>query len=236
MALSCFSVLTTVGIKNNYIPFPTADPAVLNTWIFPDASTTWFNLPSKTNTKNFMFTDLGLSTSFYTDVTISFLIKIPVTVSKFRTIFYLTNLSSLPNAENITTMGCRVPAMFIYTSSKTDFHFRYSYNSSSTVELPNGGVDRTTSTTGSIVSDSTSLITVVFTSTKLIYYVNKTEVYRKEDHYSITPRSINTKLLIGDYFDLYGNDDTNKAQIQQFTIYDKALTPTEINAINMTPF
>jgi hypothetical protein len=188
----------------------------LTKWTFPDSSSKWFKLPGKGSEKSYMYKDLGFSNTdeSYDSISISFLINIVAGLDKWRCIFHFNN-----TGKDCCNFDDRVPAMFVYPDNTTKFHIRYSTDSNG-----NDGIDPSVT----IPMGIPSLITLVFNKNNFTFYVNG-NIIKSIGYGDIYPRKSDTKIYIGDHFDGYGND--GNVLIKNFTIYDGALTETDVKNI-----
>lgn len=189
------------------------DVPTLTKWTFPDSSTDWFKLPGKGSEKSYTYKDLGFSNTeeSFDSISISFLINIVAGLDKWRTIFHFTN-----TGNDCCNFNDRVPAMFVFPDNTTKFTIRYSTNSNG-----NDGIDPNLT----IPMGVPTLITLVFNKNNFTFYVNGNSV-KSLNYTDIYPRNINTQIYIGDHFEQYKND--GNVLIKNFTIYDGALTETDV--------
>jgi hypothetical protein len=193
------------------------DVPTLTKWSFPDSSSSWFKLPEKGGEKkSYTYADLGFSNTSesYDKISISFLINIVSGLDKWRTIFQFSN-----TGNECCNFEDRVPAMFVHPDNTSRFHIRYS-----TDQNGNDGIDPTLT----IPMGIPSLITLVFNKNNFTFYVNGNKV-KSMNYNKIYPRKSDTKIYIGDHFDNYVND--GNVLIKNFTIYDGALTETDVKNI-----
>lgn len=184
----------------------------LTKWSLPESSSSWFKLPGMGSEKTYIYKDFKFPTKTeYDTVSISFLINIVSGLDKYRTIFQFTN-----TGNNCCNFDDRVPAMFVFPDNTTRFYIRYSTNKDG-----NDGIEPNVN----LPMGTPSLITLVFTKTNFNYYINGNLV-KSMTHDYIYPRKSDTKLYIGDHFDGYGND--GNVLIKNFTVYDGALTETDV--------
>lgn len=185
----------------------------LTKWTLPDSSSDWFKIPGKGREKSYKYKDLGFSNTeeSYDSISISFLINIVSGLDKWRTIFHFTNTEN-----NCCNPNDRVPAMFVYPDNTTKFHIRYSTDSNG-----NDGIDPNVT----IPMGIPSLITLVFNKNNFTFYLNGNAV-KSIGYKDILPRNSKTKIYIGDHFEGHGND--GNVLIKNFTIYDGALTKTDV--------
>jgi len=188
----------------------------LTKWTFHDSSSDWFKLPGKGNEKKYMYNDLGFSNTdeSFDSISISFLINIVSGLDKWRCIFHFNNTD-----KDCCNFGDRVPAMFVHPDNTTKFHIKYSTDTTG-----NDGIDPNIL----IPMATPTLITLVFNKNNFTFYVNGNSV-TSIGYTDIYPRNKDTKIYIGDHFDGYGND--GNVLIKNFTIYDGALTETDVKNI-----
>lgn len=189
----------------------------LTKWTFPDSSTDWFKLPGKGSEKSYIYKDLGFSNTeeSFDSISISFLINIVAGLDKWRCIFHFNNTDN-----DCCNANDRVPAMFVYPDNTSKFHIRYSTDSNG-----NDGIDPNLQ----IPMGTPTLITLVFNKNNFTFYVNENLV-KSIGYTDILPRNENTKIYIGDHWDGYGND--GNVLIKNFTVYDGALTETDVKNIH----
>jgi hypothetical protein len=192
------------------------DIPAITKWTFPDSSTNWFKLPGKGKEKSYTYKDLGFSNTAesYDIISMSFLINIASGADKWRCIFHFNN-----TGRDCCNANDRVPAMFVHPDKSSRFHIRYSTNANG-----NDGIDPNVT----IPMGVPTLITLVFNKNNFSFYVNENLV-KSIGYTDILPRNADTKIYFGDHWDGYGND--KNVLIKNFTIYDGALTETDVKNI-----
>ena len=155
------------------------------------------------------FSETGLTTP-NSVMSIAFLYDSLQNSRNFRNIFRFYD-------NNADTGGSRIPALFI-TPNRNVLHFGFQTSS------PNSTNTILESPTLSL--NIPYLISLVLTATTFAFYVNKTLI-TFQTYGSVTGRNANTRLVIGDRF--YPSD--GNLLIKDFTLYDGALTQTDVNNI-----
>ena len=181
-----------------------------NKWMCP-ITDDWVNrvIPSY----NIRCRNMGLSNNINTTISISFLLLATQPSSNWRSIFHFTN------GGNCCSVGQRIPALFI-TLNNNNIH----WTCDSTEQGNNHGYF------GTINWGIPSLITVVISNNSeyIIIYQNKNKIVTRQLHFQ--PRNPNTILYLGDDPTLV-HDTSNTVFIKNFTVFDGALSDTEVNNI-----
>ena len=188
-------------------------PAFTN-WNCP-VTNDWYKIAPNGFIVPFSLTGLTTPNSI---MSIAFLYDNLQNVQRWRNIFRFAD----NNADQ--SPGSRIPALFV-TPGRNALHFGFQTSSStnSNFDSPVLSLNRP------------YLITLVFTATTFNFYINKTLTIT-QTYGSITGRISSTRLIIGDnILPADGN-----ILIKDFTLYDGALTQTDVNNIydnltNMPP-
>ena len=172
-------------------------------WMFND-SKSWYTIKQNGFSKTMKDMDITANNA---NLSIAFLLNITSIYGGWRNIFHFSNDND----------GSRIPAMWIH-GGQTRFHIRFATNANT-----NDGID--TNLQYNITPNTPFLITLVFKGNNFKYYLNDKEI----DNYtpgSIQTRSDSTKLYISDPW--YNSEGI---QIKNFTVYDGALTQSDITNI-----
>ena len=206
---------TALGIEN-FVESNTAaafDIPTLKKWSF-DESSSWYKVKPKGSSYQIGFKDMGM-TMPSSIMSISFLINIIGGSGTWRNVFHFNDATSRDCCEK----GDRIPAFFVYNDNTTKFHIRFSTDNNG-----NDGIDAPT-----IIPMATPvLVTLVFNASNFKFYVNNNLSYTG-DFNNIYARTDKTILYIGENFDGYGAD--GNILIKNFTVYDGALTDTDVTNI-----
>lgn len=182
----------------------------LKKWSF-DESSSWYKVKPKGSAFQMPFSSMGF-TMPNSVISVSFLLNIVAGSDRWREIFRFNDSTS----NDCCNKGDRVPALFVMPDGTTKFSIRFSTDTDG-----NDGVDPMTA----IPMATPVLITLVFDTNNFKFYVNENLAY-SGDFNNIYKRTDKSILYIGENFDGYGGD--GKILIKNFTIYDGALSETDV--------
>jgi hypothetical protein len=206
-----------MNFNNTFETFEVQDTSVfdipnIKNWKFDNANTTqkwnsWY--PLKVNDYKKSFNDLGFTTP-NSKMTIVFMFHCQAGFNQWRNIFHFTN-----TGDNCCKEGDRVPAMWVFPDGTNKFHIRFSTET--------GGNDGYDSVVRPMIPE---LVSLVFDDDTFTLYINDamehTGTYNK-----IVKREDACQFYIGDPW----HSADNNIFIKNFTLYDGALTATNIRDI-----
>jgi len=182
----------------------------LKKWSF-DESSSWYKVKPKGSSYQVPFSSMGF-TMPNSVISISFLINIVAGSDRWREVFRFNDNTS----NDCCNKGDRIPAFFVWPDGTTKFHIRFSTDTNG-----NDGIDSPTL----IPMATPVLITLVFDTNNFKLYINENLAY-SGDFNNVFSRTDKTVLYIGENFDGYGED--GKVLIKNFTVYDGALSETDV--------
>ena len=182
----------------------------IKTWYFRK-SKSWYKIKSGVDFINFK--DTGFSTNT-PEITITFLYNNLMGKDYWRNIFHFTNTDN-----NCCGVGDRVPAIWVTPDNTNNFHI--------TVSTKNNG-NEWFNTNNNIPFSSPVFIGIVVQRNKIQYYINNTLIMTKNYDSDVLNRINKTILYIGDK---WHNQDDASILIKDFTLYDAALTSSQINEV-----
>ena len=198
-------IVENFGGSNDYVAF---DIPTLKKWSFEE-SKNWYTIISGGYRKN--FSELGFTTP-NSKLSVLFLFTNLRGTAAWRNIFRFTNTSN-----DCCNRGDRVIALFVRPENNNNFHVRFSTDSNG-----NDGID-----TGILFPMGVPiLVGLIFDGNTFTMYYNNIMAYNGTFN-NIMPRDSTTVLQIADSF--YPPD--GNIFIKNFTLYDGALTQTDINSI-----
>ena len=198
-------IIENFGGSNDDVAF---DIPTLKKWSFEE-SKSWYKILKGGYKKN--FSELGFTTP-NSKLSILFLFTNLKGTDYWRNIFRFTNTSN-----DCCNKGDRIPALWVRPDNNNNFHVRFSTDANG-----NDGID-----TGILFPMGVPiLIGLVFDGNTFTLYYNNIMAYNSTFN-NIMARDSNTVLQIADSF--YEQDGS--LFIKNFTLYDGALTQTDINSI-----
>ena len=198
-------IVENFGTSNDDVAF---DIPTLKKWSFEE-SKSWYKILKGGYKKN--FSELGFTTP-NSKLSILFLFTNLKGTDYWRNIFRFTNTSN-----DCCNKGDRIPALWVRPDNNNNFHVRFSTDANG-----NDGID-----TGILFPMAVPiLIGLIFDGNTFTLYYNNIMAYNGTFN-NIMARDSTTVLQIADSF--YQQDGS--LFIKNFTLYDGALTQTDINSV-----
>jgi len=166
------------------------------------------------------------------NISISFIIKVVGGSGAWREVFRFNEPrqkfgSATKQPFDCCDKGDRIPAFFVFNNYTSKFHIKFS-----TAKGGDDGIDPPTE----IPMATPVLITLIFSSKgapavdHFDFYVNN-NLSASGDFNNTFPRSINSRLLIGDNFPGYYGAADGSISIKHFTVYDGVLSKQDVEKI-----